>query len=104
MSAVCGMMDAECLSIKYMHTYCVIACRHRRSPHCQRFKVAMWLESSPIQSGRFHSSNDTTTHKLVTTSEPANANTITEARGPQSRGEATWRAAGVNFDRLCMPS
>lgn len=54
----------------------------------------------------FQSSNDTTTHSsspLVSLPTPL-SKAQGPPKGPQSRGEATWRAAGVKFDRLCMPS
>lgn len=66
----------------------------------------MWLALSSIQSGQFPVLQRHDNAQLITTSEPANTHyqSSRPPQGPQSWGEATWRAAGVKFDRLCMPS
>lgn len=86
-------MTALAPSTKYMHTYRVIACRYRRSPHCQRFKVAMWLALSSIQSGQFPVLQRHDNAQLVTTSEPAN--TIIKAQGlPRARSRGVRQLGG----------
>lgn len=89
-------MSALAPSTKYMHTYRVIACRYRRSPHCQRFKVAMWLALSLIQNGQFPVLQRHDNAQLVTTSEPANA--VIKAQGPPQGPQSRVRQLGGRLE------
>lgn len=91
-------MSALAPSTTYTHTYLVMARRHRL-PTVQGCHVACGVTNAEWSIPVLQRHNNA---QLVTTSNPAN--TMIKAQGPQSRGEATWRAAGVKFDRLCMPA
>lgn len=106
--AIYGMMDARCQdvwlsSIDQIYAHSSRYCMRRQAlstlPTVQGCHVACSFINPVWSTPALQRRNNA---QLVTTSEPAN--TIIKAQGPQSRGEATWRAAGVKFDRLCMPS
>ena len=83
-------------STECRHRYLATACRHRRSPQPTGPRLPCGLRHLRVIS-QLLPSND----KMHSSSPLAGLPTpITKAQGPQSRDEATWRAAGVKFDRL----